>query len=94
MGCCQCQGIEALFNDRLAQRELRKYNKRGATGMTAKLIQALKGEAIVSMSLMDIGGGVGALQHELVAAGVGKVISVEAAPAYLEAARQTANRLD
>ena len=94
MSCCQCQGIEALFNDRVARRELRKYNKRGATGMTVKLIQAIKRESIVSLSLMDIGGGVGAIQHELVEAGAGNIVSVDAAPAYLEASRQIADRLN
>ncbi len=94
MSCCQCQGIEALFNDRVARRELRKYNKRGATGMTAKLVQAIKGEPIGALSLLDIGGGVGAIQHELVAAGVNRVVSVEASPAYLEASRQAADQLD
>lgn len=93
MSCCQCQGIEALFNDRIARRELRKYNRRGATGMTAKLIQTIKDQSIAALSLMDIGGGVGAIQHKLVEAGVDKVVSVDASSAYLEASRQTANQL-
>ena len=94
MSCCQCQGIETLFNNRIARRDLRRYNKRGATGMTAKLIQCIKGQSIAALSLMDIGGGVGAIQHELVEAGVDKVVSVDASSAYLEASRQTANQLE
>jgi magnesium-protoporphyrin O-methyltransferase len=86
--------METLFNDRVARRELRKYNKRGATGMTVKLIHAIKSESIVSLSLMDIGGGIGAIQHELVEAGAGNIISVDVAPAYLEASRQIADQLN
>lgn len=92
MSCCQCKGIEELFNDRVAKREMRKFNKSGAAGVTAKLIQAIKAESIESLSLLDIGGGIGAIQHELAAAGVGKVTAVDASPAYMEASRQIADQ--
>ena len=44
------------------------------------------------MTLLDVGGGVGAIQHELLAAGAAHVTSVDASASYLEAAREEASR--
>jgi len=43
-------------------------------------------------SLLDIGGGVGVLQHELAAAGTSEITAVDAAVAYLETTRTEAAR--
>lgn len=43
-------------------------------------------------SLLDIGGGVGGLQHALLEAGLDRAASVDAAPAFVEAAREEAQR--
>ena len=42
--------------------------------------------------MLDVGAGIGALSFELLAAGVERVTAVEAAPAYVAAARQEAGR--
>jgi hypothetical protein len=42
--------------------------------------------------VLDIGGGIGAIQHELLAAGAAQATSVEASAAYLRAAREEAER--
>jgi len=56
------------------------------------LIDALRREGVAGMTLLDIGGGVGALSHELLSAGVTRSVHVDAAPAYLDAARDEAAR--
>jgi magnesium-protoporphyrin O-methyltransferase len=43
-------------------------------------------------TLLDIGGGIGAIQHELLAAGSVSAISVDASSAYLDAARKESDR--
>jgi len=45
------------------------------------------------MTLLDIGGGIGYIQHEMLGAGVSRVTSVDASRAYIEAAREEAGRL-
>lgn len=82
MDCCQCNGIETLFNEKEAKKKLRAYRKDGSAKTTRILIEALKGlaqghgQGIVGkgkgkgMTLLDIGGGVGATQHELMRAGI------------------------
>jgi len=47
---------------------------------------------VAGKSLLDIGGGVGVIPHELMRAGVTQVTSVEASTAYLAAAREEAER--
>jgi magnesium-protoporphyrin O-methyltransferase len=44
------------------------------------------------MTLLDIGGGLGGIQHSLLANGVGKAIYVDASSAYVKAAREEAKR--
>ena len=56
------------------------------------LIEALKDEGVKGMTLLDIGGGVGAIQHELLRAGVVSVTNVEASTAYISAAKEEAER--
>ena len=87
MNCCQCQGIEAEFDQKLADMKLTKYRAHGPDPTTRILIDALKAEGVEGMTLLDIGGGVGAIQHELLHSGVQSVTSVEASSAYIAAAR-------
>src|SRR3972149_5948454 len=69
MSCAQCQGIERMFDRRAAERELRQYRAAGPGGTTRLLIDALKAEGVAGLTLLDIGGGGGAIQHELLRAG-------------------------
>jgi hypothetical protein len=92
MNCCQCQGIEDLFNSQLVAKELAEYRKKGAGKTTRLLAEALQAEGVQGASLLDIGGGVGVLQHTLIAAGVEQATDVDASQAYLRAAQEEAAR--
>ncbi len=56
------------------------------------LVDALRAEGAAGATVLDIGGGVGAVHHELLKAGASRATNAEAAPAYLEAARGEAER--
>lgn len=88
MFCCQCQAIERQFDQRVAARQLKRYRKRGPARTTQMLIDALRARGIQGATLLDIGGGVGAIAHELLRAGAATATSVEASAAYIEAARE------
>ena len=90
MECRQCQGIEETFNPKLTSRELRDYRKKGPDRTTQLLIDAIRESGVEGAVLMDIGGGVGAIQHALIKAGVVSVTSVDASTGYTEALRQEA----
>jgi 2-polyprenyl-3-methyl-5-hydroxy-6-metoxy-1,4-benzoquinol methylase len=93
MGCCATTTrVESVFDDRMAAWDLRRYRKKGPRRSTRLLLDALKAEGIEGKTLLDIGGGVGAIQHELLDAGAATGTSVEASRAYLEAAEEESKR--
>lgn len=92
MPCSQCCGFEAQFNRRVAAADLRKYRKNGPMRTAQMLIDALKAEGVEGLTLLDIGGGVGAVQHEMLKAGVQQATAVDASAAYLDAAAEEAAR--
>ncbi|MHA2378167.1 MAG: class I SAM-dependent methyltransferase [Candidatus Thorarchaeota archaeon] len=92
MSCRQCVGIESKFDLKRAARELQDYRNKGPVETTRLLIDALMAESVSEMTLLDIGGGVGAIQHELLKAGASSSINVEASQAYIKAATKEAKR--
>ena len=92
MNCCQCQGIEGLFSQQYVNKELWRYLAKGPDKTTRMLTEAIKEEGVDGLTLLDIGGGVGAIQHDLLAAGIQEVISVEASTAYLTVSKAEAQR--
>ena len=92
MDCCQCQGFEKTFDRKTAARDLKRYRKKGPNKTTVTLIEALKEQGIHGLSLLDVGGGVGAIQHELLKAGVTTAVGIDASLAYIEAVKEEALR--
>lgn len=92
MSCCQCQGIEGFFNQREARRRLRTYQRKGPDRGTRLLLDALREAGIAEATLLDIGGGIGAMQLELLAAGAASATDVDASTAYLATAREESDR--
>lgn len=87
MSCGQCQGIRTLFSDRVARNDLKRYRRRGPLKTTRILLDALRDEGVSGATLLDIGGGVGAVSNELLGAGAARATVVDASPAYLMAAK-------
>jgi magnesium-protoporphyrin O-methyltransferase len=56
------------------------------------LIQALQREGVQGATLLDIGGGLGAIQHDLLASGAVEAVDMDASQSYLLAAREEAAR--
>lgn len=92
MNCCQCEGIEGFFNQREAARSLRGYLRKGPSRSTRLLLDALRDAGIEGATLLDIGGGIGAVQLELLASGVASATDVDASSAYLATAREESAR--
>jgi magnesium-protoporphyrin O-methyltransferase len=82
----------SFYDEKRAVSELAKYRERGPIPSTQALIDALKAEGLEGATLLDIGGGIGAIQHELLDAGVTHATSVDASTSYLEAARAESKR--
>ncbi len=92
MSCCQCQVLDATFDRNLAESELKHYLEKGMKKTTRLLVDALKSQGVRGKTLLDIGGGIGAIQHELLQSGVRHSINAEASLAYIEATKEEATR--
>jgi len=92
MNCCQIQGIEELFSQQYVTQELSRYRAKGPAKTTRMLIEAIKKEGVSGLTLLDIGGGVGAVQHALLGAGADQATNVDASKAYIDAARDEAQQ--
>lgn len=94
VGSC-CNFLEAAdrqFTAEKAAKELRAYRK-GRLGPTTRLLR----DSIVELglshgSLLDIGGGVGALTFELLDRGMANALVLDASGAYVAAAREEVAR--
>jgi 2-polyprenyl-3-methyl-5-hydroxy-6-metoxy-1,4-benzoquinol methylase len=94
MDCCQ--PTTNIFDQRQAQRELAQYRRSGPDRSTVMLVRAIRDTlgdgGLDGASVLDIGGGVGAIQLELLEMGAGSATSVDASPAYVELAAEEAAR--
>lgn len=89
--CCTGD-YDRLFNEKAARDDLESYRRHGARGSTGRLIDAIRAVGVDGATLLDIGGGVGVIQHELLAAGAAASVDVDASHAFLAAAREEAVR--
>jgi magnesium-protoporphyrin O-methyltransferase len=71
---------------------LERYQNEGAAKTTRQLIAAISRQGLKGMTLLDIGGGLGGIQHALLAGGVVQATYVDASSAYMKAAREEAIR--
>jgi Methyltransferase domain len=90
-GCCRPR--YSVFDERLVQGEVRTYRRNGPDQQSRELAGALLREGLQGATAVDIGAGVGAIGHQLVAAGAAQLTDVDGSPAYLAAAREEAERL-
>ncbi len=92
MICPQCCGFDEAFNEKLAKRELKRYHRKGPPKVTALLIDAIKSRDPAGAALLDVGGGIGVIQHELIKAGVDHSVDVDGSKTYIEIAQREADR--
>jgi 2-polyprenyl-3-methyl-5-hydroxy-6-metoxy-1,4-benzoquinol methylase len=79
-GCCTQTEYRRFFNRRMAAKDAKRYRRRGLTG-TAQSLTELAGD-VTGASVLDVGGGIGAIELELLAAGAERATNVEISGAY------------
>lgn len=89
--CCSgfCASVTRQFDARVAAGDLKRYLRNGPNPTTRLLRDGVL-RAGGGQSLLDIGAGIGALSFELLGAGFGRSLAVDAAPAYVATARAEA----
>lgn len=80
--CCEPQGYDRVFNHRQAERDAARYRRSGLSWAPRRTVDLYRDGVIGGSTLLEIGGGVGDLQLELLKAGVARAVSVELSPAY------------
>ncbi len=84
---------DRTFSEKDARADLRDYHKHGAPAQTREILRAVRSLGLSDASLLDIGGGVGVIHHELLGDFVHTATHVDASSAFLDAARSEAARL-
>jgi hypothetical protein len=80
------------FDAKAAEGDLKRYRKQGPDATTRALIDAIVAEGVRGATLLDIGGGIGAIQLALLDAGAASATSVDATEAYVQVAKAEADR--
>jgi magnesium-protoporphyrin O-methyltransferase len=87
-GCCDPRGCDAFFGTRFARRVAKRYRKRGLDAPARRMVGFLEAHGVDGATVLEVGGGVGEIQLELLKRGARSTTNLELSPAYeREAAR-------
>jgi 2-polyprenyl-3-methyl-5-hydroxy-6-metoxy-1,4-benzoquinol methylase len=85
--CCPSRDYHRFFNQRFARRLANRYTKRGLDPTAQTMVQFLRQLGLEGASVLEIGGGVGEIEVELLQAGAARAQNLELSGAYQEQAR-------
>lgn len=88
---CSCC-YDDTFDRGHAAAKLREYRRKGAGRTSRALVDVLATGGVEGRSVLDIGGGVGAVHQLLLERGAASATDVDASRPYLDAAREEAER--
>jgi cyclopropane fatty-acyl-phospholipid synthase-like methyltransferase len=80
--CCDPRGCDAFFGRRFARRVAKRYRKRGLDKTARRIVEFLEAGGIEGATVLEIGGGVGEVQIELLKRGAARTVNLELSPAY------------
>jgi len=86
MNCCNARGCDQFFSPRFARRMARRYRKRGLDKTARRMVEFLEQRGIEGATVLEIGGGIGAIQIELLKRGATNAVNLELSSSYDEVA--------
>lgn len=86
--CCSPKGYRWLFSERNARAEAKRYRRGGLDSTSRRIVDYLRQRGVEGRTLLEVGGGIGAIQIELLKAGATRAVSVELTPTYEQVARE------
>ena len=92
MDPCGCDEFASIFDARNAERDRDRYRKDGPDRSTAMLLDLIRRHGVAGATVLDVGGGIGVIDQELLRSGAGRAVLVDASRASLQVARDEANR--
>lgn len=84
--CCNPSGYGDFFDQKEASRSLRNYEKRGLDAMARSMVDYLRSRGMEGHRVLEAGGGIGAIQVELLKAGARSTVNIELSGGYEEVA--------
>jgi 2-polyprenyl-3-methyl-5-hydroxy-6-metoxy-1,4-benzoquinol methylase len=88
MDCCVPRGYEKMFGERSARKDARRYRRKGLDPTAERIVGWLRSRGMEGATVLEIGGGVGAIEAELLKAGAKRALNVELSPYYEKTAKE------
>lgn len=93
MTCCDhCIGADEIFSRKTAERDLKRYNRKGPDKSTRLFLDNIRKQELQDATLLDIGGGIGAVSFELFKDGLAESVHVDASTGYLDTSKKEAEK--
>lgn len=89
-GCCDPRGYDDTFGARFSRHLARRYRKRGLDRTATRMVAFLLDRGVEGATVLEIGGGVGDLQLELLRHGAARATNLELVDSYDADARALA----
>ena len=80
--CCDPGGCDEVFNVAFARRLAKQYRRKGLDRTASRMVEALTERGVDGAKVLEIGGGIGAIQIELLKRGAARTVNVELSSAY------------
>ena len=93
MPCNCCEITDSAFSEKEAKSQLRDYRRKGPPKQTRFILDAIRSLHLQNADLLDIGGGIGVIHHELLEDVASTATHVDASSAYLKEAKNETTRL-
>jgi 16S rRNA G966 N2-methylase RsmD len=90
-GCCDPRGYDEVFGSHFARRLARRYRRRGLNATEQRIVDFLAARDVEGATLLEIGGGVGEIQLELLRRGAAEATNLELVDSYDVEARRLAS---
>jgi hypothetical protein len=86
--CCTPKGYRTIFSEKSAFAEARRYRRKGLDRLSRRIAALIRDRGVEGRTLLEVGGGIGAIEIELLRAGANRATNVELTPTYEEAANE------
>jgi magnesium-protoporphyrin O-methyltransferase len=88
--CCRAGPVEQMFRPETARQNLESYRKKGLGALSRRMVETAAAGGLDGAHVLDIGGGIGAVQAELLERGAATGEVVELVSAYEQPALELA----
>jgi hypothetical protein len=80
--CCNARGCDEFFGSRFAGRMAAHYRSKGLDKTARRMVEFLEAKGIGDATVLEVGGGVGEIEIELLERGARSAVNLELSPAY------------